>query len=514
MWDVKFVLEGSSFYFALIGSIIGLVCIIVLGIIIYQYKKQIKSETGERKRLQIQIQETEQQKKQLEVVKEDSEKRYQTLKETIEQLEKAVYMDYLTELPNRKALVEMLENVTQTLRKDEIVVLMVLELNDLKVNNITGKMYNDQLLIDVAYRLRDALGEDDFLAKIGENQFAVLTQNIIDIQEYDQMLKRLQKIFSYPFLLRTREIFLSISMGVALAPKQGTTASTLMKHTVMALTEAKENGKNMYVYFDESMNEQDKRRLELQAELHAALTKEEFIFQYQPIFELNSMKLLGFEALIRWNHPERGILKPEEFLLVAEESGLIVSIGRQLFQKVCIKMKEWDRAGFHEIKMAINISSREFRDRDFTAKIQEIFTNTGANPKNFIFEIEETIVVSYLTEIMEQIQQLKQLGVSFALDNFGAGNSSFNDLKQLPITMLKIAPSMIQTIETQEKEQIILEAILSLAQKLQLTVVAKGVEEIVQEEFLKTHLCSAVQGYLYEVPLEEQQAENLLMKQQ
>ena len=282
----------------------------------------------------------------------------------------------------------------------------------------------------------------------------------------------------------------------------------------MALTEAKENGKNTYVYFDESMNEQDKRRLELQAELHAALTKEEFIFQYQPIFELNSMKLLGFEALIRWNHPKRGILKPEEFLLVAEESGLIVSIGRQLFQKVCIKMKEWDRAGFHEIKMAVNISSREFRDRDFTANIKEIFTNTGANPKNFIFEIEETMVVSYLTEIMTQIQQLRQLGVSFALDNFGIGNSSFNDLKQLPVTMLKIAPSIIQTIETQEKEQIILEAILSLAQKLQLTVVAKGVEEIVQEEFLKTHLCNAVQGYLYEVPLEEQQAENLFMKQQ
>ena len=177
-------------------------------------------------------------------------------------------------------------------------------------------------------------------------------------------------------------------------------------------------------------------------------------------------------------------------------------------------MKEWDRAGFHEIKMAVNISSREFRDRDFTANIKEIFTNTGANPKNFIFEIEETMVVSYLTEIMTQIQQLRQLGVSFALDNFGIGNSSFNDLKQLPVTMLKIAPSIIQTIETQEKEQIILEAILSLAQKLQLTVVAKGVEEIVQEEFLKTHLCNAVQGYLYEVPLEEQQAENLFMKQQ
>ena len=180
MWDVKFVLEGSSFYFALIGSIIGLICILVLGIIIYQYKKQIKSQTNERKKLQIQIQETEQQKKQLEVVKENSEKKYQALKETIEQLEKAAYMDYLTELPNRKALVEMLENVIQTLRKDEIVVLMVLELNDLKVNNITGKMYGDQLLIDVAYRLRDALGEDDFLARIGENQFAVLTQNIID----------------------------------------------------------------------------------------------------------------------------------------------------------------------------------------------------------------------------------------------------------------------------------------------------------------------------------------------
>lgn len=437
--------------------------------------------------------------------------KFEVLKENKDKVEKLAYIDYLTELPNRVAFTEMLSNVMMTLRSDEVVTVMDIDIDDFKnINDILGNTYGDQILIDVANRLLDSLDENDYLARIGGNEFGIISQNFTELSEYEEKIKRIHKVFTYPFSLSTRDISVTVSIGVVEAPRDGKSSQVLMKNMNSAMVTAKSSGKNVYLHFDESMNRKLMEKMEMQSDLRKAIDKDEFVVYYQAQIDLDSNSINGFEALVRWNHPIKGIIEPSEFIKVAEETGLIVPIGKKMMLESCKQMKQWQDEGYLRLHMAINLSARQFKDTDLVQTVYDIIEDTGVDPKCLEFEITETIVLDDLGRTIETITLLKELGITFSLDDFGTGYSSMNYLKVLPVDNIKIDKSFMESVMDNNVDKRIIEAMITLAQNLELIVIAEGVEKKEQEQFLKKIHCNKAQGFLYSKPVAKEDAEKLL----
>jgi len=440
--------------------------------------------------------------------------KYDELNKNKENMKKLAYTDYLTELPNRAAFTEMLDNVMLTLRNEEKIAIMDIDIDNFKnINDTLGHSYGDELLIDVTYRLKQALDENDYLARIGGDEFVVLTQNLMDTVSYEDKIKKILNIFSYPFVLSTKEYFVTVSIGVAYAPKDGKTSQALIKNVDSAMYVAKANGKNTYAYFDQSFNQKLTEKIEIQSELRKALEKDEFILFYQAQMDLETKKVVGFEALIRWNHPTKGLVFPNEFIYVAEETGLIVPIGKWVLETACIQLKQWSVEGHPDIHMAVNLSARQFKDKDIVKMVYEAIEKTGINPEKLELEITETIALDDLEYTIATIKELRKIGVSFSLDDFGTGYSSMNYLKRLPVSNLKIDKSFLDTVMENQCDQKIIQTIITLARNLDLHVIAEGVERSEQEVFLKEANCNKAQGYLYSKPVPKDMAELFLRNQ-
>ena len=440
--------------------------------------------------------------------------RYKELQKSNDQLRKMAYTDYLTELPNRTAFTEVLDNVLYTIRSEETVAIMDIDIDDCKaINDVLGHSYGDELLIDVAHRLKQAITEDDYLARIGGDEFVVLTQNIEDISQFEDKIKKIMKVFSYPFVLSTKEFFITVSIGISLAPKDGKTSQEIIKNVDAAMYVAKANGKNTYCYFDESMNLRLMRKIEMQSELRRAIENEEFVVYYQPQFQVRTGMITGFEALIRWKKEDGTILLPSEFIPLAEETGLIVDIGQYVLLRACKELKRWNDCGYGHIQMSINLSVRQFKDRDFLQMLLDIIEEVGVNPRNLELEITESMALEDTEYTIAIIQKLQESGVRFALDDFGTGYASMKYLKRLPVNELKLDKTFVDSILESESDQKFVQTIITLAQTLNLEVVAEGVESEEQEAYLKKMHCDKVQGYLYSEPLPEQEAYELLKKQ-
>ncbi|MBH1940129.1 EAL domain-containing protein [Mobilitalea sibirica] len=439
--------------------------------------------------------------------------KYEELNRNRDNMKKLAYTDYLTELPNRTAFTEMLDNVMLTLRSEEIVGIMDIDLDNFKnINDTLGHSYGDELLIDVTYRLKQAMDENDYLARIGGDEFIVLTQNIKDTADYEDKIKKIRKVFSYPFILSTKEYFVTVSIGVAFAPKDGKTSQALIKNVDSAMYVAKANGKNTYTYFDFSFNQKLTEKIETQSELRKALERNEFILFYQAQMDLVTKKVVGFEALIRWNHPSKGLVNPDEFIYLAEETGLIVPIGKWVLHTACKQLKAWEDAGYKDITMAVNLSTRQFKDKDFVKQVFDVIEETGVNPKKLELEITESIALDDLDYTISTIQELKNVGVHFSLDDFGTGYSSMNYLKRLPVSNLKIDKSFLDTVMEDQCDQKIIQTIITLARNLDLFVIAEGVERSDQELFLQEADCDKAQGFLYSKPVPKEIAEQFLKK--
>lgn len=437
--------------------------------------------------------------------------KYEELKVSKEEIRKLAYTDSLTELPNRVAFTEMLDSVMLTLRNDEVIALIDIDLDNFKnINDTLGHSFGDEMLIDVSHRLREAMDENDYLARIGGDEFVVLTQNITDITTYEEKMKQLQKVFTYPFTLATQEFFMTISMGVTFAPRDGKTTQTLIKNMDSAMYIAKENGKNNFCYFEDSINTRMMKKIEMQSELRKAIENNEFIVYYQPQIDLVTDKVVGFEALARWEHPVKGLIMPMEFIPIAEENGLIVAIGKKMMYQACKQLKLWEEAGYTEITMAINLSARQFRDSELLTMIYEVLEETKADPKKLEFEITETIALDDLEYTVATIKKLQELGITFSLDDFGTGYSSLNYLKRLPVNNLKIDKSFLDSIMENQSDQKIVSTMIHLAKVLNISVIAEGVEKSEQELFLKNSNCNRAQGYLYSKPVPKDIAEGLL----
>ncbi len=438
--------------------------------------------------------------------------KFDELNKNKENMKKLAYTDYLTELPNRAAFTEMLDNIMITLRSDEVIGIMDIDLDNFKnINDTLGHSYGDELLIDVTYRLKQAMDENDYLARIGGDEFVVLSQNLQDTVSYEEKIKKIKNVFSYPFILSTKEYFVTVSIGVAFAPKDGKTSQTLIKNVDSAMYVAKANGKSTHVYFEYSFNQKLTEKIEMQSELRKALERKEFVLFYQAQMDLDTKKVVGFEALIRWEHPTKGLIYPDEFIYIAEETGLIVPIGKWVLYTACQQLKLWSEE-YPDLTMAVNLSARQFRDKDLVRLVYDVIDETGINPNMLELEITETIALDDIEYTIATIHELKKIGVSFSLDDFGTGYSSMNYLKKLPVSNLKIDRSFLNTVMEDKSDQKIIQAIITLARNLDLFVVAEGVESSEQEMFLKEANCNKAQGYLYSKPVPKDKAFLFLKK--
>ncbi len=439
--------------------------------------------------------------------------KFDELNRNRENMKKLAYTDYLTELPNRTAFTEMLDNVMLTLRSEEIVGIMDIDLDNFKnINDTLGHSYGDELLIDVTYRLKQAMDENDYLARIGGDEFIVLSQNLKDMASYEEKIRKIRNVFSFPFILTTKEYFVTVSIGVAFAPKDGKTSQTLIKNVDSAMYVAKANGKNTYAYFDYTFNQKLTEKIETQSELRKALERGEFVLFYQAQMDLETKKVVGFEALIRWDHPTRGLIGPDEFIYLAEETGLIVPIGKWVLQTACQQLKKWDSDGYKDINMAVNLSARQFKDKDFVKLVCDTIEETGISPSRLELEITESVALDDLEYTIATIKELRKIGVNFSLDDFGTGYSSMNYLKRLPVSNLKIDKSFLDTVMEDHCDQSIIQTIITLAKNLNLYVIAEGVERDDQEQFLQEASCNMAQGFLYSKPVPKDMAEQFLKK--
>lgn len=425
-------------------------------------------------------------------------------------MKKLAYTDYLTELPNRTAFTEMLDNIMLTIRSEEIIALMDIDIDDFKdINDSLGHSYGDELLLDISHRLKQALDENDYLVRIGGDEFIILTQNIDDIKLYEEKIQKIKDLFNNPFVLLAKEYYITVSIGVAFAPKDGKNSQVLIKNVDSAMYMAKANGKNTHAYYDASFNQKLTEKIEIQFELRNALEQNELVLFYQPKIDLTTWQLVGFEALVRWNHPRKGFLYPDEFINVAEENGLIIPIGRWVLVAACRQLKEWENQ-YPDINMAINLSAKQFKDKNLLSTIYEVIDETGVNPKNLEFEITETVALEDINYTYSIISELNKIGVKFSLDDFGTGYSSMSYLKKLPISNLKIDKSFLEAGMVDANDQKIIQAIIALARNLNLNVIAEGVETVDQENFLKESDCDLAQGYLYSEPVPKDMAFQLL----
>lgn len=437
--------------------------------------------------------------------------KYDTLKESDEKNEKLAYTNSLTELPNRNALMKKLDQIVLTLRKEETVALMYIDLDNFKqINDALGHAYGDELLIDVSHRIKQVIDENDVLTHFGGDEFIIITQNITDISEYEDKIKKVQKLFSYPFTVSQKEIFITISIGITMAPKDGKTSAVLIKNVDLAMYLAKKRGKNTYCYFDKAINERFMEKMELQAELNKSVSNEEFEVFYQPVVDTLDQSIKGFEALVRWNHPERGIIGPSDFVKLAEETGLIVPIGEFVLREACMQWKLWNDMGYEALTLSVNISARQLSDAKFVTMVENIIEESGIDPTYLQLEVTENIALDNIEFVIDVMERLIELGVTFAYDDFGIGTASINYLRDLPVKVLKIDQSYIEVMLYSEENKKIVNAVVKFAHTLGVTVVGEGVETIEQLNYLKEVGCDKVQGYYFSEPITKNNANKLL----
>ena len=424
-----------------------------------------------------------------------------------QRIHRLAYYDALTHLPNRTLFQDRLHTALQSAERQKTwVVLMFLDLDRFKpINDSLGHAAGDRMLKEMATRLLGCVADDDTVARMGGDEFTLLLQPRTSremalnraIAVAEQILASLVR----PFVLEGREFFVTASIGIALSPQDGNELSQLMKNADTAMYHAKERGKNNFQFYQADMNASALERLELESDLRHALEQNEFVLYYQPQFSGDGQRLTGAEALLRWRHPRRGLVPPGDFIPVLEELGLVVDVGDWVISEACRQLKTWHQAKVRVPKVSVNISARQFSDGQLGTRIANILRSTGLPPACLELELTESILMREVSEAMQILAGLKNLGLSIAVDDFGTGYSSLNYLKQFPIDVLKIDRTFVDGLPCGEQDAQIARAIIAMAHSLNLSVIAEGVETHEQLDFLREHGCDEVQGYLCGRPM-------------
>ena len=415
------------------------------------------------------------------------------------------FHDELTSLPNRLMLSQRLDQALSRHRRGgSQLAILFLDLDRFKViNDSLGHETGDVLLRQVADRLRAHSREGDTIARMGGDEFVVLIENSGNLSDISARAQRLVEQLSAPYLLGSNDCHVTVSIGVSVFPADGSDAPALLKAADVAMYRAKDTGRDSYQFYSAAMNVHTVERLELESDLRHALERHEFLLHYQPKVEVATGLITGVEALLRWDHPRRGLISPMDFIPLAEETGLIASIGEWVLATACARTKEWQDHGFAKLDVAVNLSARQFADPMLLPKLTSIIRRSGLDPSSLELEITESLVMSHGGSAVAVLQQLKSLGVRIAIDDFGTGYSSLAYLKRFPIDTLKVDRSFIRDIPADSGDKQITRAIIAMAHSLRLRVVAEGVETADQLKFLRKERCDTVQGYYLHRPLPE-----------
>ncbi len=418
-------------------------------------------------------------------------------------IEHMAYHDILTELPNRRMFNEQLMNkINHAKLTNETFGLLFLDLDRFKnVNDSLGHSIGDKLLYQVGKRLQATVGENDFIARIGGDEFIILLSNA-DREVALEQAENIIQSFKSPFYIDNFEFYITTCIGLTIFPYDGEDSTTIKKNADTALYRAKEQGKNKYNVFHSGMNINTYRSFLMQTDLRKAIEKDELSLVYQPRVNLRTGKIESAEALLRWNHPQWGIISPNEFIPIAEEIGLIIEIDKWVLKSVCQQIIAWKESNLDPLRISINFSAQHFMQRDLNIYIQNILQDYQIEPTNIEIEITETTILKNEITVKHTLEKIRAMGIFISLDDYGTGYSSMNYLRNFPFDTLKIDKSFVQDLGRNEhNSRVLVESMVTLAQKLNMTVIAEGVETVEQLQLLTEYKCDEVQGYIFSKPL-------------
>lgn len=419
-------------------------------------------------------------------------------------IEYITHYDDLTGLPNRNLFYLTLNEAIEFAKKQqEQMAVYFIDVDYFKqINDTLGYTVGDELLKVCAERLQNLMDRNYFLARMSGDEFIILQRKLIDKKDTEKFAKKLIHSFNTPIQISDYEIYTSISIGISIYPENGHDANDLIKHADSAMYVVKEKHRSHYKLFESSISENFKARLTMENELRRAMRENQFEIHYQPQKEIESDRVVGLEALIRWNHPERGLVSPGNFIPIAEKTGLIVELGYWVLREACRQNKEWQNKGYEPLVVSVNLSAKQFHSKNLVQKIEDILNETGLHPKYLELEITESIAMTNEETIIFTLQGLRNLGVHVSIDDFGTGYSSLKYLSQFPISKLKIDKVFIH--ENKEQNQAIIKSIIHMSHSLNMKVIAEGVETEEQLLFLQKEKCDEIQGFYYSKPLHPQ----------
>lgn len=440
-------------------------------------------------------------------------KRFQSLfLEEQQRLHHLAHYDSLTGLPNRQLFQDRLQQaLIKAQRTGDLVALLFLDLDRFKgVNDTLGHTIGDRMLEAVAQRLTDCVRQEDTVARLGGDEFTMLVEGLRQPEMAAKVAIKVLERLAHPLWLGGHELHVGTSIGISLYPDNGKDMETLIKHADAAMYLAKERGRGNYQFFHEALNTHARRQLIVETALRRALEGEELSLNYQPQIAITSKRIVAVEALARWHNAKLGPVPPSEFIMTAEDSGLITSLGDWVLTQACAQTYRWQEAGYGGLRVAVNLSARQFRQPDLLERVEEILRCTGLRPQYLEFELTESVLLVGTKEAVAVMERLKALGVHLSVDDFGTGYSSLAYLKRFPLDRLKVAQEFVRDVPADPQDTAIARAVVALAHGLELEVVAEGVESIEQYELFRSLGCDYVQGYLFSHPLCPLELEALL----
>ncbi|WP_100011216.1 putative bifunctional diguanylate cyclase/phosphodiesterase [Lentibacillus sediminis] len=431
------------------------------------------------------------------------------------QISHLVYHDDLTELPNRRYFEKQMKTELKNAEENGAkLILMLLDLDRFKmINDTLGHSFGDKLLYAAAGRLKELLGPYDMIARMGGDEFNLLMPDVPGRESGVRMAEDIMEIFSKPIEIDGHELFVSTSIGMVQYPDHGNDMESLMRRADMAMYSAKERGTSNYKFYSKKIDSEDEQKIKLEKDMRRAIEENEFVVYYQPKIEIETENVVGLEALVRWCHPELGMIPPNQFIPLAEETGLIVQLGEKVLRMACAQTKAWQERGYDQLQISVNVSSRQFHGEHFVETVTEVLADTALEPEYLELEVTEHMTMNNVYRAEQILDQLVKLGVKIAIDDFGVEYSSLNYLKKYPIHTLKIDQSFVQDLSDDSNHPAIITAIITLAKDMGLNIVAEGVETRQQYEFLKGKKCEQAQGFLFYRPMPVEEVENLLEEQ-
>ncbi|MHB8184178.1 MAG: putative bifunctional diguanylate cyclase/phosphodiesterase, partial [Candidatus Desulforudaceae bacterium] len=425
------------------------------------------------------------------------------------------FHDILTGLPNRMLFKDRLTlAMAHAKRNNKGLAVLFLDLDRFKlINDTLGHNVGDQLLYYIGMRLQNCVREDDTVARMGGDEFTLLLPEISKAEHAAKIAHKVTEAIRQPLRIGEHDLYISTSIGIVLFPDDGQDAETLIKNADTAMYRAKESGRNHYELYTPSMNAKASERLSMENSMRRALEREEFVVHYQPKVNVKTGEIIGMEALVRWQHPELGLVLPGEFISLAEESGLIVPLGEWVLETACAQNKAWQDAGFARVRVAVNLSAGQFQLQNLVEVVSRVIRTTGLDPTCLELEITESIAMRNAEHTVSVLKHLNEMGIQLSIDDFGTGYSSLNYLRRFPVNKLKIDRSFVAEIGTGSHNGAIASAVIVLGRSLGMGVIAEGVESEEQLKFLKDHDCFEMQGFLFGKPMSVEDFTEFLIRQ-